>query len=132
MVVDIDIDLSDIRDFRNKMNEVPTWLQLEIESALQMGCDMIKIEAQSQSMDRYKTGFMRSTIYAKLQIFRGVHETIWRILVGAWAYYAKYQEYGTRYIRGRHFLSGAIRVKWPMISALIDRAITLALEHIEK
>lgn len=130
MVVDIRIDLSDIEDLKNRLNQAPTWLQLEIESALQMGCDMIKIEAQSLSMERYKTGFMRSTIYAKLQIFRGVHETVWSIVVGAWAFYTKFQEYGTRFIRGAHFLSNAIRNKWPMINGLIDRAITLVLERI--
>lgn len=125
MVVSIKIDVSQIEDFARRMQQLDTRLQLEVHEALRIGAQLIKADAQSNAP--FKTGFLRSTIYAAAKM-------TWSFAIGAWAPYGKFQEYGTRYIpkpsgsRARlHFISDAIKRHWPQIRDLIRRAIVLVM-----
>ena len=118
MVVKIDIDLTGIDDFGPKMNRLDTGLQVEVHEALQGGANLIKADAMFYSP--VKTGFLRSTIYAKVK-------ATWHFIVGAWCHYAKYQEFGTRYIRARAFIQRAIKERWSQIRDMVNRAVRLAI-----
>lgn len=119
MVVKITIDVSQIEDFARKMERMNTKLVQEVHDAFRIGAQLIKADAQADCP--YKTGFLRSTIYA-------VVKRIWHIVIGAWAYYGKYQEFGTIYIRARMFIQNAIKRRWPQIRDLIRRALIIAME----
>ena len=74
------------------------------------------IAAVAKSYAPVKTGFLRSTIYAAVS-------GLMHVKVGAWASYAKYQEFGTQYIPGVHFLSRAFQEGWPRLRKTIDMVV---------
>lgn len=130
MVVSIKIDVSQIDDFSRKMEALNTKLIQEVHEGLHIGAQLIKADAQTECP--YRKGFLRSTIYA-------VAKQTWSFAIGAWAPYAKYQEYGTRHIpkasgsRARlHFISDAIKRRWPQVRDLIRRAIIIAKMEAER
>jgi hypothetical protein len=104
------------------MDSLDTNLQLAVQADLQNFGDLIAGDAEQEAP--VLTGFLRSTIYAKV---KG-----WVLYIGAWAPYAKFQEYGTRYIRGLHFISNAIQKRWPQISDYMQRAINEAARRASK
>lgn len=105
------------------MLKLDTKLQLEVHEALRIGANLIKADAMRDCP--VKTGFLRSTIYA-------IVKTIWVFAIGAWAFYGKFQEYGTRYIRARMFIQNAIKRRWPQVRDMIRRAIILAMSEGER
>lgn len=123
MVVKIIIDVSEVQELSQKLRRAPTWLTVEVQEALNIGAKLIEADAKADAP--VKTGFMRSTIYV-------VCKATWHFIVGAWCYYARYQEYGTRYIQARRFIQNAIKRRWPQIRDLIRRAVKLALKEFQE
>jgi len=115
--VQIRIDVSEIEDFARKMQRLPTGMQTEVHEALGITANLIKADAKGWAP--VLTGFLRSTIYAKV-----IKQ--WVFVVGAWAYYARFQELGTRYIRAVRFLGRAVKRWWPRVRDMIQRAIVIA------
>ncbi len=113
------IDVENVNDFGQYMDRADTNLQLEIQNELQNFGDLIKSDAEAEAP--VLTGFLRSTIHAQVKQ--------WVLYVGAWADYAKFQEYGTRYIQGLHFISGAIAKNWPRIREFMQQAINEAIRR---
>lgn len=112
----ISIELRNIEEFRDTLSHVSTMLQIEIIEALEISGKFIEVDAKE--MAPVKTGFMRSTIYTQVKNFV--------LYVGAWCYYARFQEYGTRYIKAVRFLGRAVQRRWPMIKDILHRAVRLA------
>ncbi len=101
------------------MSKVDTNMQIEVQDYLQGFGNLIKSDAIADAPER--TGFLKSTIYARVKE--------WVLYIGAWADYAKFQEFGTRYIQGVHFISNAIQNRWPQISEFMNRAIKEAIRR---
>lgn len=87
------------------------------------------IKAMAQSLVPVKTGFLRSTIYASMDPPSpfGITEKHWILKVGAWARYARYQEFGTRYIQPKEFLTKSLQAHQPSLVALMHAAISEAI-----
>jgi len=113
------IDVENIDDFGRYMDKADTNIQLAVRAELQTFGDRIKSDAEKDAP--VLTGFLRSTIYARVKE--------WVLYVGAWADYAKFQEYGTRYIRGLHFVSNAIQTHWSQIREYMARAVNDAIRR---
>ena len=114
MAVQIDCDISGVDELQRKMELLDTKLQADIHERLQAEANLIKATAQSYAPVR--TGFLRSTIYV-------VVTGLMHVKIGAWAFYAKYQEFGTRRTRGVHFLSRAFQEHWPRLRQAIDYVV---------
>lgn len=114
MAVQIDSDISGIEDLQRKLELLDTKMQYAVHEQLIGEAHLIQARAQYYAPER--TGFLRSTIFAKVTGFLHVK-------VGAWAYYAKYQEHGTRYIRAVRFLSRAFQEHWPRLKQVIDHTV---------
>ena len=126
MSVEINFDIGGVEDFRAKMMRLDGAMRRRIWGALQREGTIIKVQAQRRAPVR--TGFLRSTIYAKMSplTVAGISEKEWVLKVGAWAPYARYQEFGTRYIKAREFLKKALENRLPHLSAIVAQALRLA------
>lgn len=116
----IRIDVGEIEEFARKMERLPTGMQIEVHEGLGIIANLIKSDARSWAT--VKTGFMRSTIYVKVI-------KMWVFVIGAWAYYAVFQERGTRYIHAVRFLGRAVHRWWPRVQDMMRRALRVAMEN---
>lgn len=121
MSVQLRVDLSEIEELGPKLARLDTQLQTEIAEGIQIKCKLVKSDAQMKCP--VKTGFLRSTIYAKLLSFIPGSQRFLQIVIGAWAHYARFQEFGTRHIAPRMFIRKAFRERWPEIKTFIDYII---------
>lgn len=156
MVVDINIDISEIDAFADKIGRLDPELQHEISEGLWIICKLIAADASADA--GFKSGEMARSVYA-IPIARG--HLYSRFEVGATAPHAKFQEHGTRGpypitpknakalrfeiggrvifamrvthpgIKATHFLSNAIRRRWPMVRELIRRALIIAKMNVD-
>ncbi len=101
------------------MDKADTNIQLAVRAELQNFGNLIESDAKQDAP--VLTGFLRSTIYAKVKE--------WVLYIGAWADYAKFQEFGTRYIEGLHFLSNNIQKHWSQIREYMARAVNEAIRR---
>jgi len=114
MAVQIDSDISGVDELQRKMELLDTKMQIAIHERFQAEANLIKATAQSYAPVR--TGFLRSTIYV-------VVTGLMHVKIGAWAHYAKYQEFGTRRTHGIHFLSRAFQEHWSRFRQAIDYVV---------
>ena len=76
------------------------------------------VKALAEKLVPVKTGYLRSTIYAKVQE--------WIVNVGADATYAYFVEAGTKYMAARPYLYPAIQTYLPQLEQVILAAIDAA------
>lgn len=129
MSVEIRLDVGGVEQLRAKMLRLDETMRLRVWERLQDIGTHIKVEAQR--LCPVRTGFLRSTIYASMDppSPMGMTEKQWILKVGAWASYARYQEFGTRYIQAREFLRRAIEMHLPQLSEVVAEALRLAAEE---
>lgn len=127
--VSIEFDIGGIEEFRAKMMRLDEAMRMRVWEKLQQIGTHIKVEAQRLSP--VKTGFLRSTIYASMDppSPMGMTEKQWILKVGAWADYAKFQEFGTRYIEPREFLTKSLEMHLPQLAEVVVEALRLAAEE---
>jgi HK97 gp10 family phage protein len=76
------------------------------------------IKAEAMRLVPVRTGYLRSTIYAKIQE--------WVLEIGADATYALFVELGTKYMQAQPYLYPAIQQYLPALEAVIVSAIDQA------
>ena len=76
------------------------------------------IESEAQKLVPVRTGYLRSTIYAKVKE--------WVAEIGADASYALFVEFGTRYMQAHPFMQPAIQSHLPELESIIVAAIEQA------
>jgi len=114
--VEISLDAKGIEEFQAAMKKLDSAIQRQVHRRLHGLVADIKASAQQRVPVR--TGYLRSTIYAKVKE--------WIAEVGAEASYALYVELGTRYMRARPYLYPAIQEYLPQLEAIILEAIETA------
>lgn len=129
MSVEMRVDIAGIEEFQRKMMRLDDLMRQRVWQGFNSVGASIKAEAKQLAPVR--TGFLRSTIYAKMDPPSpfGMTQNFWQLIVGAWAKYARYQEFGTRYIRPRRFLSTALQHHSRQIIQVIQHAVQLAIEE---
>lgn len=113
MSVKIEIHYEGLEELQTKLQTLDSAIKRRIQNSLNTLAQSIKETAQQLAPVR--TGYLRSTIFAKTEN--------WLIKVGARAPYAAYVEFGTRFMRGRRFLSQALQVHIPQLRQLMDLAV---------
>ena len=98
------------------MQQFDSGIQRQIHSFLASWAADVKAEAMRQVPVR--TGYLRSTIYAKIQE--------WVAEIGANATYALVVELGTKYMQAQPYLYPAIQQYLPELEAVIVSAIEQA------
>ena len=116
MAVEVTCDVDGIEEFKATMAKFDSGLQRQIHRFLASWAADVKAEAMRKVP--VKTGYLRSTIYARVQE--------WAVQIGAEATYALYIELGTRYMRARPYLWPAIQEHLPQLEQIIREAIEAA------
>ncbi len=98
------------------MGRFDSGMQRQVHSFLASWAADVKAEAMR--LVPVKTGYLRSTIYARLQE--------WIALVGADATYAYFVELGTQHMRARPYLYPAIQAYLPQLEQVIVEALNAA------
>ena len=123
MSVQLKMDLGGIEEFRAKMMYLPEDIRHRIYETMNNIAQDIVIRAKQ--LCPVRTGRLMHSIYAHVS-----RDMI--LKVGATAPYAIYQEFGTRYIEPRAFLTQAIMENIPKLAMLMREALRLAIEEASK
>lgn len=117
MSVEMEMHLEGLHELREKLNRLDDGMKRNVHEAMQFEAEAMKNAARARCPVR--TGRLRDSIYAK------VHD--WILELGATAPYAVYQEFGTRYIQARRFLSNAVELRMRSLINRINQAIRQAI-----
>ena len=121
--VQLKMDLGGIEEFRAKMMYLPEDIRHRIYETMNSIAQDIVIRAKQ--LCPVRTGRLMHSIYAHVS-----RDMV--LKVGATAPYAIYQEFGTRYIEPRAFLTQAIMENIPKLAMLMREALRLAIEEASK
>jgi len=92
VAVEVTIDIEGVEQFKAAMAKLDSGMQRHVHE--QLASWAANVKALARRTVPVRTGYLRSTIYAKIQG--------WVAQIGAEATYAMFVEFGTRYMRARH------------------------------
>lgn len=119
MAFEVQLDIDGIQKLRAKMETLSRAMQTQVYNQLHsIGSD---IKAEAMRLAPVRTGRLRSSIFSRV--------TDWLLEVGATAPYARYVEFGTRFMAARRFLWRAVQQFLPALRRLLDQAVDLAIEE---
>jgi HK97 gp10 family phage protein len=105
-----------IEEFQAAMSKLDSGLQRHVHRYLaSLAAD---IKAEARRLVPVRTGYLQSTIYAKIQE--------WVAEIGADAAYALFVELGTKHMRAQPYLWPAIQAYLPQLENIICQAIDAA------
>ncbi|MEM4700669.1 MAG: HK97 gp10 family phage protein [Candidatus Bathyarchaeia archaeon] len=116
MAVEITCDIDGVEEFQATMQQFDSGMQRWVHS--QLASWIADVKALAKQLVPVRTGYLRSTIYARVQE--------WVAVVGADAPYALYVEFGTRYMQARPYLYPAIERHLPRLENIIVEALEQA------
>jgi HK97 gp10 family phage protein len=116
VAVEVTIDIEGVEQFKAAMAKLDSGMQRHVHE--QLASWAANVKALAKRIVPVRTGYLRSTIYAKIQG--------WVAQIGAEATYAMFVEFGTRYMRARPYLYPAIQQYLPQLEAIISEAIEYA------
>lgn len=119
MSVEMETHVEGLPELRQKLSQLDEDLKRHVQEAMQFEAETMKNVARAGCPVR--TGRLRDSIYAKVED--------WIIRLGAAVPYAVYQEFGTRYIRARSFLSNAVELRMPSLVNRLNGAINQAIRE---
>jgi len=119
MSVEMEMHIEGLPELREKMDRLDEGMQQNVHDEMTFEAPIMKNTARANCPVR--TGYLRNSIYATVKD--------WIIQLGATASYAIYQELGTRYIKGRRFLSNAVQLRMQSLINRINRAIRRSIQE---
>lgn len=117
MSVEMEMRLEGIPELREKLNQLDSDMKRNVQDAMRFEAEAMKNTARARCPVR--TGRLRDSIFAKVEE--------WTVRLGATAPYAVFQEFGTRYVRPRRFLSNAVESRVQSLVNRISEAIRQAI-----
>jgi len=117
MSVEMEMHIEGLPELQEKLNQLDEGMKRNVQDAMQFEAEVMKNTARAGCPVR--TGRLRDSIFAKVED--------WIATLGAMAPYAVYQEFGTRYIRPRRFLSNAVELGMQGLINRINQAIGQAV-----
>lgn len=120
MSVELDVSIKGIPELRAKLERLDDGMKEQVRYALAFEGE--KIKAAAQALCPVRTGYLRSTIFARIED--------WALKVGASAHYARYVELGTRFMEARRFLSRALSLRMQALVNAVNRAIAEAIRRV--
>jgi HK97 gp10 family phage protein len=119
MPVRMEMNIEGLSELRQKLSQLDNGLKLRVQEAMRFEAEAMKNVARDRCPVR--TGRLRDSIYARVWD--------WVIRLGAAASYTVYQEFGTRYVRGRRFLRNSVEVRMPVLVNRLSRVIDQAIRE---
>lgn len=119
MSVDMAVNIEGLPELRAKLEQLDAGMKEQVRYALAFEGEKIKTTAQS--LCPVRTGYLRSTIFARIED--------WFLKVGATAHYAAYVEFGTRFMEARRFLSRALWLRMQALINTVNEAIARAIRE---
>jgi HK97 gp10 family phage protein len=116
----MEIHIYGLPELREKLRRLDEGMKRNVHDAMQFEAEAMKNVARARCPVR--TGRLRDSIYAKVRD--------WIIQLGATAPYAVYQEFGTRYIQARRFLSNAVELRMQSLINRINQAISQSIREV--
>jgi len=113
----IDVDTRSFERFAEALKQMPDELKQKFNEALGEAGRQIITRARAYAPVR--TGALRASIHETV-----THELI--LIVGAYIHYAVFQEFGTRYIKPRLFMTRAVQEVLPMLASSLGEAVNQA------
>lgn len=120
MSVEIQLKIDGIEELKTKMKKLDSELKRKISNKLVEIGNLIKERARELAPVR--TGRLRASIFSQV--------IGWTLTIGAKAPYARYVEFGTRWIRPRHFMLNAIQENLTKIEGMMQEAILSAMSEV--
>ena len=120
MSVEVSITVSGMEELRRKINKLNSELKRKVNDELRKIGSLISERAKNLAPIR--TGRLRSSIFSRVED--------WTLKVGANAPYARYVEFGTRWIKPRHFMLRAVQENTSKIKGLLDKAVSSAISEV--
>jgi HK97 gp10 family phage protein len=118
MPIEFEVDL-DVNEVKRWLRERPAKTISELNRAVK--ASVISVEAETKRNAPVDTGTLKSSLSHTTQELEGE-------VVAAGVKYAIYQEYGTKYMRGRFFMTKAVR----SLTNKINYFFKKAMENIAK
>jgi len=119
MSVEVGLEVVGVEELKAKLERLDSSLKRKVSEKLAKIGNLIKERARQLAPVR--TGRLRASIYSQL--------VNWTLTMGASAPYARYLEFGTRWIRPRHFLLNAIGENLVKIDGAIRAAVYSAVSE---
>lgn len=119
MSVEMGVSVEGLPELRAKLEQLDDGMKEQVRYALAFEGEKIKTTAQS--LCPVKTGYLRSTIFARIED--------WFLKVGASAHYAAYVEFGTRFMKARRFLSSSLELRMQALINTVNQAIDRAIRE---
>jgi HK97 gp10 family phage protein len=120
MSVQFRVEVSGVEDFAAKMRTLDEAMQDCVQDALnQTGQAVVR---RAQELAPVRTGRLMAGIYAQI-IYK------WVVKVGCMVPYALFQEFGTRYISPRYFLTRALVENASNFMFIVSAALERAAEE---
>ena len=119
MSVEARLEVAGVKELKAKLKKLNSKLKVNINEKLAEIGNLI--EEKAKQLAPVRTGRLRASIYSRL--------ADWILIIGAKAPYARYIESGTRWIRPRHFLLGAIQENLSKIEDIIRQAVFSAVSE---
>lgn len=113
MSVDLKIGMEGIPGLQGKLNRLGDAVKVRVRNVFSREEEPMKNAAWRRCP--VKTGYLRSKIFCRARD--------WRLVLGADADYAVYQEFGTIHITPRKFLRGALKERLPILFQNLDAAV---------
>jgi len=115
--VEMEMHIDGVPELREKLNQLDDNMRRDVQDAMRFEAEVMKNVARASCPVR--TGRLRDSIFAKVEE--------WTVRLGAVAPYAVYQEFGTRYVQPRRFLSNAVESRMQSLVNRVSRAIRKAI-----
>jgi len=117
MSVEMEMHIEGVPELREKLTRLDDSMKRNIQDLMQREAETMK--DASRAMCPVRTGRLRESIFAKVEE--------WTVKLGATAPYAFYQEFGTRHIRPRRFLSNAVESRMQSLVNRVSEALRQAV-----
>ncbi len=116
---ELDVRIEGIPELSSRLNRLDDAMKEQVRYALAFEGEKIKNIARS--LCPVRTGYLRSTIYARMED--------WTLKVDASARYAAYVEFGTRFMEARRFLGRAVELRMQALANAVNRAVDRAIRE---
>ena len=116
---ELNVAINGIRELQARLRHLDVAMVENVRYALAFEGEAIKTVAEY--LCPVRTGYLRSTIYALIEG--------WLLKLGASAHYARYVEFGTRFMKAVRFLSRAVELRLQSLVNAVNRAIDRAIRE---
>ncbi len=114
MSVEMAVNVQGLPELQCKFELLDENLRVHVDEAL--GSEVRSMQTMAQSLAPKRSGYLASTVYAE-------RIGTWSFKLGARAGYARFVEFGTRFMRARRFLSRALELGMPDLVRRLNQAV---------